>query len=77
MQNKNGLEICGITLQMKTLLKVYKTPGPNRSGMSDLKFRVLKKRPKNGPNLSRDKNVNGPHSDSVPCIPINILMKEQ
>ncbi len=39
MQNKNGLEICRIALQRIALLKVYKNSGPNRSGVSDLRFR--------------------------------------
>ncbi len=43
MQNKNGLEICRIALQRKALLKVYKTLGSNRSGVSDLKFQGPKK----------------------------------
>ncbi len=46
MQNKTGLEICRIALQRIVLLKVYKKPGPNRSGISDLKFRGQKKCPK-------------------------------
>ncbi len=65
MQNKNGLEICRIALQGIALLSVYINPGPNRSGISDLKIRVVKK------------NGNGSHSDFVPCKPINIQIKEQ
>ncbi len=45
MQNKNGLETCRIALQRIVLLKVNKTPGPNRSGISDLRFRGPKKGP--------------------------------
>ncbi len=37
MQNKNGLKVCRIALQRKALLKVYKTPGPNPSGIKDLR----------------------------------------
>ncbi len=46
MQNKNGLEICRIALQRIVLLKVYRNPGPNRSGIGDLKVRGPKKGPK-------------------------------
>ncbi len=46
MQNKHGLEICRIALQRIVLLKVYENPGPNRSGIGDLKFRGPKKGPK-------------------------------
>ncbi len=37
MQSKNELNICGIALQRIALLKVYKNPGPNPSGIRDLR----------------------------------------
>ncbi len=38
MQNKTGLNICRIALQMIALFKIDKNPGPNRSGINELKF---------------------------------------
>ncbi len=37
IQNKNGLKICQIAIQGKTLLNVYKNPGPHPLGIGDLR----------------------------------------
>ncbi len=41
MQNKYGLRICQIAPQSKAWPEVYKDPGPNPSGIRDLKERDL------------------------------------
>ncbi len=45
MQNINGLMFC----RRIALLEHYKNPGPNRSGISDLKIRG----PKNDPKIAK------------------------
>ncbi len=78
--NKNGLKFCRIALQMIDVHKVHKNPGPNPSGIRDLRLCSnfeAQKRVQMQLKVESRKNKNGSHTESLPFKPFKIQIRER